>query len=207
MIAGDELGAFARMVRGVFARRGARWDLDEVEQDAAISALELHEKTGLPLAGNRGYYFRAAVCDAGLAMARRIAAVSVSEHAVRGGTAGWKAGNGGWTWGNRVPVDKCANFFSSPASADERLVQEECTADRARLMRILGERIEQLPRRDHRPLRLILGIGGAEPVEPARAATMTRRTRAAVTASARRLKAAVQNDQEARGFRRVTLDR
>jgi hypothetical protein len=196
----EDVPAFAKMMRGWFAKRGAAaGELDDIEQDAAVAALETTARYAAK--ANWGYCFQAAKDDAGLALARRLAVPSVSEYAVAGGRGGWDAGNGGWTWAFREDVDAATPDHRTPAALVEA-VQEE--AGRERLMRILGARVEELPRRDRKPLRLMLGLGTGPALELADAAKASRRTGAYVSRAKRRLAALVSQDQEAIQARRVT---
>jgi hypothetical protein len=73
-----------KMVRAAHRRRlPFHRDEEEIAQLAILSALETHRRYGLRMRRARTYYFRAAMADITLALARQLAPVTMGENTAR----------------------------------------------------------------------------------------------------------------------------
>jgi hypothetical protein len=208
---GDELVEFAGMIRACFIRKW--WfdgDPDDIAQDAALETWRAHLDKGLPLRGNRGYYFKGATCESRLAWNRARSAVAVAERqAARSGE-----------WIDRTPLVGCGYPDSNRVDDGKKSprpihVLDNRTPDlwreaidvsrmRDRLWGILEDHLQQLPAGDRRALKLLLGIGGP-PLEATEVAEQLGKAPAAIWAIVRRLGKSVRQDKGAQRARRVLI--
>jgi hypothetical protein len=80
---GVEVSEFAKMIRRTILRKCADLDGDDIESFAACATWELFTRTGKPLVGNRGYYFRAVELQLDRYVRKQRSAVTITCHAIR----------------------------------------------------------------------------------------------------------------------------
>ncbi len=193
---GEELTQFAQMVsRGFAAKRMPRELMEDVEQNVALVMLETERRYGLPLKGNRAYYFRPATCVPAMKLAQDRACVHLTEHALR--------------------HEEVAHFFGyvemgaaqeldCGRQADAAVREEEAARARLRLWDFLEDHIAAMDEVERKALRMLLGIGTPQR-DPEEVAEAIGRKPAFVWGLARRLGRSVKKDRGARRARRVML--
>lgn len=185
-IAGITRSRFAR----VCAAAGDLADLDDVGQDAAVTALETAAR--VRQSGNPdAYMLVAARREAGLALSRRLSPVYLSEGAAARGTIL-----------TRTPIEKMR--FQDHATPERALERRDAQRTWGELRATIRRHAIALPAGARRVIDMLVGEEG-ECLSVEEVAWRTGWTRAAIQAAVRRVSGPVQKDPEAQRLRRVMI--
>lgn len=199
----NEIVGFARMVRAMFRRHRSPGDPDDIEQQAALEVLLTEQRSGLPIAGNRRYHYRAASTSAGLMVSRARSAVTIWE----------KLSHRASEWSDRTPIVGCGHEagpgvvdVDGGRMPDASVCARELAEARHALMEVVAWHVRQLSYRDRRALEVMLGIGTDPADDQAEASWRTGLSSGYVGNAVRRLAARIAADERARNLRRAMLD-
>lgn len=193
-----------------YRRKDAPGDPDDWRQEAALAVVEGIRLRGRPVT-DRGYHYEAARLTVALAISRALAVVHVAEHAA-GRAREFQAripmvgcGHGALEGGKLASNAIAERAVDLPGGANPSARVEAAERARARraLLAHLGGVVARMPRgRDRDLLAKMLGLRGAEPMEPDEAAWSVMAGVGAAHGATRRLAEAVRGDRRARRLRR-----
>jgi hypothetical protein len=202
---GEEVRAFAEAVCWRLRARGAPGDIpaadwDDVEQNAALVAIETEARYGVPLAGNRSFHATAARRRAGTEIARALSRVSFPDGKMRNRAREWQYAvpAAGCGYAEEESVDVA--YLEQP---DAGLAQEERRTAARGLLKLLACELGRQEGRRWRGLELMFGIGGEQAESLSEAAERTRTNVRALVGATRRLARTMRQDQVARTLRRL----
>lgn len=154
----QELFEYSRMIARIFAGRGLARDLvEDAQQLAAVSVLETERRYGLPLKGNRAFYYQGAFLETKGALTRLRAACSMGEHT---------ADRIGTTFFDRTQLVGCGGRAQDGAievldarQPDAATRAEEAARARLRLLDAMEDHLSAMAEQQRQALKMLFGIG------------------------------------------------